>query len=92
LCRCVYILEELEIEKEFYFCLKQDRKYGCPSLTYGLHQNSSPGTEVKYKKILIDIAKGLDIKTLATVGSDLGIDEKKSEIIFLIQHLYDCFL
>ena len=42
------------------------------------------GEAKEYKTICIDIAKGLDIKMLAGVGADLGIDEKKSEIIFLI--------
>lgn len=29
---------------------------------------------------------------LAEVANDLGIADKKSEMIFLLKHLYDCFI
>lgn len=29
---------------------------------------------------------------LAEVASEMGIGEKKSEMIFLLKHLYDCFI
>ena len=34
LCRCVYILEELQIEKELYVSVSYDRQHGCPVITY----------------------------------------------------------
>jgi succinyl-CoA synthetase beta subunit len=35
LCRCVYIVEELEVWKELYLCVKHDRKCGTPVIIYG---------------------------------------------------------
>lgn len=35
LCRCVYIVEELDIAKELYVSVKYDRKQGCPVIIYG---------------------------------------------------------
>ncbi len=33
-CNCVYVVEKLEIEKEFYLSLTLDRKLNCPVFIY----------------------------------------------------------
>lgn len=33
-CNCVYIVEKLQIEKEFYLSIALDRKNGCPVFVY----------------------------------------------------------
>ena len=45
-----------------------------------------------FRKIYIDIAQGLNVSMLSEVANELGIADKKSEIIFLLKHLYDCFI
>ena len=46
----------------------------------------------KFHKIFVDVSKGLDVQVLSKVANDLGIAEKKSEMVFLLKHLYDCFI
>lgn len=96
-CNCVYIVERLDIEKEYYLSLILDRKEGCPVFIY----SSAGGMSIedvahtnpeKIHKIPIDINKGVDIEPLLKACSDLGLDEHKSQMVFLFKHLYDCFL
>lgn len=47
--------------------------------------------DLNFNKIYIDVAKGLNVSMLSEVATDLGIADKKSEMIFLLKHLYDCF-
>ncbi|CDW89196.1 succinyl-ligase beta-chain [Stylonychia lemnae] len=97
LCRCVYILEELAIYKELYVCVTYDRNQQCPVIIYSdeggtnLHEAQEKRPE-KFHKIYVDFQKGLDVQLLSQVATELGIAEKKSEMIFLLKHLYDCFI
>jgi succinyl-CoA synthetase beta subunit len=34
LCKCVYILEELQIQKELFLSVSLDRKEACPVIIY----------------------------------------------------------
>lgn len=45
-----------------------------------------------FRRIYIDISKDLNVDDLSKVANELGIADKKSEIIFLLKHLYDCFI
>jgi hypothetical protein len=40
----------------------------------------------------VDIQQGLSVILLQQVADDLGISDKKYEMIFLLKHLYDCFV
>jgi succinyl-CoA synthetase beta subunit len=97
LCRCVYITEELDALKEFYLSVSMDRVKACPVITYGAwngnHQMVDSPEELsdKFSKIYIDVTKGLNVSMLSEVATELGIGDKKSEMIFLLKHLYDCF-
>ncbi len=33
-CNCVYVVEKLDIDREFYLSLTLDRKEGCPTFIY----------------------------------------------------------
>lgn len=95
LCRCVYIIEELDIQKELYVCVTHDRSKGCPVIIYsdlGGNQLKDAQEQDKFHRIYIDIQKGLNVNMLAMVANELGIAEKKSEMIFLLKHLYDCYI
>ncbi len=40
-CNCVYIVQKIQIEKEFYLSLTLDRKAGCPVFIYSRHGGMS---------------------------------------------------
>jgi succinyl-CoA synthetase beta subunit len=43
-------------------------------------------------KMQVDINKGLCIDKLSEVAKNLGIEEQKSQVVFLMKHVYDCFV
>jgi succinyl-CoA synthetase beta subunit len=45
----------------------------------------------KIFKIPIDITKGVDIEPLLKACQQMGLEEHKSQMVFLFKHLYDCF-
>ncbi len=95
LCRCVYITEELDVQKELYVSVMHDRSQGQPVIIYGNwdgKQKDSVKTLEEFHRIPIDITKGLNVNMLSEVANELGIADKKSEMIFLLKHLYDCFI
>ena len=102
LCRCVYIVEELEVAKELYVCVKHDRSAGMPVIIYGSWNGSHPDSlnslqtmeanNKDFRKIFVDVQQGLCVISLQQVADDLGISDKKSEMVFLLKHLYDCFI
>lgn len=49
-------------------------------------------TPEKVHKLPVDIRKGLNIDDLLKAASDLGLEEYRSQIVFLFKHLYDCFI
>lgn len=96
LCRCVYISEQLDIQKELYVCVKHDRKSGCPVIIYGSwegsHSDEIREDNGQFHRIYIDVSKGLSVSMLSEVANELGIGDKKSQMVFLLLHLYDCFI
>jgi succinyl-CoA synthetase beta subunit len=40
----------------------------------------------------VDVQQGLSVIQLQQVADELGISDKKSEMVFLLKHLYDCFI
>ena len=76
LCRCVYIVEEIDKLKELYVCITLDRNRGCPVIIYGNWEgkqrqydplNSSQQGDVnhdQFKKLYIDIQQGLNVNML----------------------------
>jgi succinyl-CoA synthetase beta subunit len=51
-----------------------------------------PNDLTMFQKIYINVKEGLEVNMLAEVANELGIADKKSEMIFLLKHLYDCFI
>jgi succinyl-CoA synthetase beta subunit len=43
-------------------------------------------------KLPIDIHVGPDVEQLVKVAENLGIAEHKSQLVFLLKNIYDCFL
>lgn len=82
-CNCVYVVEKLEIEKEFYLSLTLDRKSDCPVFIYSpsggmkIEEVAKKNPEVIFK-IPVDIRKGLDIEPLIEAAINLGLGDHKS--------------
>ena len=96
-CNKVYIVEKLAIDKEFYLSLVMDRKAQCLSFIYspagGMSiEQVAHDTPEKIFKVQIDINKGLCIDKLAEVAKNLGVEEHKSQVVFLLKNIYDCFV
>lgn len=82
-CNCVYIVEKLAIDKEFYLSITLDRKAGGPVFIYspagGMNiEEVAHKTPEQIFKIPIDINKDLDIEPLLDAAKNLGIEEYKS--------------
>jgi succinyl-CoA synthetase beta subunit len=43
-------------------------------------------------QIKVDYLKGIDMVQLLNVASHLGIEHQKSQLTFIIKHLYDLFI
>ena len=72
LCRCVYIVEELEVWKELYLCVKHDRKCGTPVIIYGAWNGQHPDSHntmqtleaannKDFRRIYVDVQQGLSV-------------------------------
>lgn len=49
-------------------------------------------TPEKIFKLQVDILKGLDVEALLQAAVNLGLEEYKSQVVFLFKHLYDLFI
>jgi len=43
-------------------------------------------------KIYINMKEGINIDDLIKAAKDLGIEDKKSQLVFLMKDIYDCFI
>ena len=82
-CNCVYIVEKLAIEREFYLSITLDRKAGCPVFIYspagGMSiEDVAHSNPEQIFKIPVDITKELDIEPLLEAAKNLGAEEHKS--------------
>ena len=96
-CNCVYIVEKLQIDKEYYLSVTLDRKQGCPVFIYspagGMSiEDVAKNNPEKIFKLPIDIKKELDVEMLFEVAKNLGIPEHKSQIVYLMRNILDCFM
>ena len=96
-CNCVYIVEKIAIDKEFYLSIALDRKQGGLTFIYSPAGGMSI-EDVAHKspelifKLPIDINKGPSVDELVKVAENLGVPEHKSQIVFLLKSIYDCFV
>ena len=83
LCRCVFVLEKLNIKNALYIKISLDRKRECPVITYSNHGGMHLREIEKFypedlNQIYVDIEKNLSMGDLLGVASDLGIERQKS--------------
>jgi succinyl-CoA synthetase beta subunit len=96
-CNCVYIVEKLAIDKEYYLSITLDRKEGKPVFIYskagGMNiEDVAHNTPDQIFKIHIDVNQGLNIDDLLKAAKNLDLEDYKSQVVFLFKHLYDCFI
>jgi succinyl-CoA synthetase beta subunit len=96
-CNCVYIVEKIAIEKEFYLSMTLDRKAGSAVYIYSPEGGTSiedvaHNNPEKIFKIYVDVAEGPNIEDLLKAADNLGIPEHKSQVAFLFKHVFDCFV
>ncbi len=96
-CSCVYIVQKLAIEKEYYLSITLDRAAGCPVVIFSKEGGMSieevaAETPEKIFKIHVDPLKGLEIDDLIDAAMKLDLEDSKTQIAFLIKHMYDCFI
>jgi succinyl-CoA synthetase beta subunit len=94
LCRSVYVMEKLEYSAQFLINIKLDRNKDCPVIQY-MRNNTGDSKfvdESKMGHIYVDFKKNLSMPQLLGVAGDLGIDSEKSQLTFILKHLYDLFV
>jgi succinyl-CoA synthetase beta subunit len=78
-CNCVYIVEKINIDKEFYLSITLDRKAGSPVFIYSpaggmAIEDVAHTNPEKIFKIKIDPLKGLEIDDLLKAAKNLGCE------------------
>ena len=97
LCSCVYIMEQLEIDKELFLMISLDEEAGAPVITYSKHGGQALNRTLALNpedvhRLHVDYSKGADLTKLLVIGDNLGIERRSSTLAFLVKNLYECFL
>ena len=80
-----------------YISITLDRKRGCPVFIY----SPCGGTSIedvarnqpeKIFKLPVDISKEIEVEPLLEAAKNLGLEEHKSQVVFLFKHMLDCFV
>jgi succinyl-CoA synthetase beta subunit len=96
--RCVYVMEKLEISKKFYVQLSLDQQESCPVIKYANLGSGIPFSKILLhhphliKTVKIDYLNNVSMEQLMDVAVDLGIEQQKSQLTFILKHLYDFFI
>jgi succinyl-CoA synthetase beta subunit len=82
-CNCVYIVEKIAIDKEFYLSMTLDRKAQSAVFIYspagGMSiEDVAHNNPEKIFKIYVNINEGPKVEDLITAATNLGIPEHKS--------------
>ena len=91
------VLEKLNYQKSFFIHIELDRNSSCPVIRFSKRGGNN------YKKLLtkypheilsifVDYKKNLMMNQLMDVAKFLGIESQKSQLTFIIKHLYDLFI
>ena len=74
-----------------------DRKAGCPVFIYSPEggmaiEDVAASNPEKIFKMHVCPKDGLDIDKLIKAATDLGLEDYKTQVVFLMKHIYDCFI
>jgi succinyl-CoA synthetase beta subunit len=93
----VYLVQKLKIDKELYLSITLDRAGGCPVFIYspagGMNiEDVAHSDPSKIFKLNVNPFTGPEVTDLMKAADDLGIPEQKSQLVWLMKSLYDCFM
>ena len=93
----VYLVQKINIEKELYLSLTLDRAGGCPVFIYSSEggmsiEDVAHDTPEKIFKLNVNPFTGPEVEDLLKAAENLGISEQKSQLVWLMKSLYDCFM
>jgi len=95
-CNAVYIVEKIQIEKEYYLSLTLDRAGASPTFIYS-KEGGMAIEDVAHErpdaifKLKVNPLKGLDEADLKQAAVNLGLQDKEDQVVALFQKLYACF-
>lgn len=91
------MVQKLQIAKELYLSITLDRAGGCPVFIYSpaggmsiedvAHEDPS-----KIFKLNVNPFTGPEVADLMKAADDLGIPEQRSQLVWLMKSVYDCFM
>lgn len=79
----MYIVEKIQIEKEFYMSMTLDRKAGMPVFIYSPEggmaiEDVAKASPEKIFKMYVNPKEGLDIDELLIASQNLGLEDYKT--------------
>lgn len=94
---CVYLVQKVNIVKEMYLSITLDRAAGMPVFIYspagGMSiEDVAAEDPSKIFKYHVNPFTGPDVDELSKAAANLGIPEHKSQLVWLMKSLYDCFV
>lgn len=93
----VYLVEKINIEKEFYLSLTLDRAAGCPTFIYsqagGMSiEDVAAETPEKIFKLQVLPTEGLTEDKLREAATNLGVPEKVDQVVNMFTKIYETFM
>lgn len=93
----VYLVQKINIDKEMYLSLTLDRAGGCPVFIYSpaggmsIEDVAEENPELIFK-LNVNPFTGPEVEDLMKAADHLGIPEQRSQLVWLMKSLYDCFM
>jgi len=93
----VYLVEKLKIDKELYLSLTLDRAAGCPVFVYSpaggmaIEEVAEETPELIFK-LPVNPFTGPEVEDLMKAADHLGIPEQRSQLVWTMKSIYDCFM
>lgn len=93
----VYLVEKINIDKEFYLSLTLDRAAGCPTFIYsqagGMSiEDVAAETPEKIFKLQVPPTEGLTEDKLREAATNLGVPEKVDQVVNMFTKIYETFM
>ena len=95
--QCVYLVEKVNIAKEWYLSLTLDRKAGCPTFIYSpaggmAIEQVAEETPEKIFKLPVHPVDGLDQAALRQAATNLEAPGQADQIANMFTKIYECFM
>lgn len=93
----MYLVQKINIDKELYLSITLDRAGGCPVFVYSPEggmsiEDVAHDTPEKIFKLKVNPFTGPEVTDLMKAADHLGIPDQRSQLVWLMKSLYDCFM